>query len=335
MAEEPGNVLDEEKTGSNRTLRTCLIVGAGCAGIIVISFCILLLLGIPVIRSVSENFDWTQGQDLIEIFSSESQGTLAASLNEEFDESMLDGLEGTLEASLPDEIGGAIADALPDVNFQGIRFSYPEGEDYGAYPSVVPADLELEWFTLPEHIAFPLTTYSLADTFHEPRILVMATEDLLAVNSSVEPGLDELREVLRTNPRNIERVPFVMPGFNAAQLITAQVVYLPFQDGHGVRFVTQYGQAAWPINNHDLFYAFQGLTDDGAYLVTAVLPVTHPSLAMDGESAIGDDYEAFIAGYEDSLVGTKADLDSKSPDSFMPGLDALDAMMESIQIETP
>jgi hypothetical protein len=65
------------------------------------------------------------------------------------------------------------------------------------------------------------------------------------------------------------------------------------------------------------------------------LPVTHPSLPVDGETAIAGDYEAFIAGYETSLAQTKAELDSHSPDSFVPSLDALDAMLASLQIEAP
>ena len=334
MAEEPGNVPGEEKIGSNRTLRTCLIVSAGCTVIIVIGFCILFLLGIPVIRSISENFDWTQSQDLIGIFTGELQSTLEASLGDGFDATMLDELEGTLAASLPDEVGETIPEMLPDILFQGVQISYPEGEDYGGIPEILPAEVEFDWLNEPERIVFSFAEYPLVDTFHEPRIIVMSTEDLIAVNSGIKPSLDELKEVLEAQPHNIERVPFVMPSFNAAQIITTQVVYFPFEGGQAVRFVTQYGQAAWPINNHDLFYAFQGLTDDGNYLVTAVLPVMHPSLPADGEDAIGDDYEGFIAAYEESLAETRQAMDPQLPESFNPSLKALDEMMMSLKIET-
>jgi hypothetical protein len=163
----------------------------------------------------------------------------------------------------------------------------------------------------------------------------MNTDDLLAVNSGIEPSLDELKEVLEVQARNIERVPYIMPSFNAGQIITTHVDYFPFVDGMGVRFVTQYGQAAWPINSTDMFYAFQGLTNDGAYLVNAVLPVAHPSLPADGESFIGDEYEAFIDSYEDYLAATKHNLDSQLPTSFNPQLQALDTMMGSFQVDMP
>ena len=217
----------------------------------------------------------------------------------------------------------------------GIHFSYPAGEDYDAVPSLLAAKSVDEWFSQPERVHFGLDGYPIEFSFHEPQILVIRVTDLLAVNSAQEPALSELSEVLDGQPRTIERVPFVMPSFNAAQMITTQVHYLAFDGGQGVRFVTQYGQAAWPINNHDLFYAFQGLTDDGVFLVTAVLPLTHSDLPADGESAIGDDYEAFIAGYEDGLAATRQMLDSQSPDSFSPSLLALDSMMASLHIEMP
>lgn len=44
-------------------------------------------------------------------------------------------------------------------------------------------------------------------------------------------------------------------------------------DGGGIRYLTQFGQAAGLITNPELFYTFQGLTDDGAYYVAAVFPV--------------------------------------------------------------
>lgn len=114
-----------------------------------------------------------------------------------------------------------------------------------------------------------------------------------------------------------------------------QVEYLTFEGGSGVRFVSQYGQAAWPINNSDLFYAYQGLTDDGMYLISAILPVSHPSLPADGDTFIGDEYDAFINAYEAYLLNVESQLAIESPLSFSPQLTDLDAMMESMQIESP
>jgi hypothetical protein len=335
MADSTSIAHQETATSGSRTTRTCLIIGAGCAGISIIGFCILLLVGIPLVRSVMGDINWTDSKALIEAFTGELRSTMEASVGDEFDEDLLLEFESTLDAAIPEDLGEAVPPAVPDMVFQGIQFSYPEGEDYGAVPEVLPAELEVEWFSQPERIEFSFNNYPLVNTFHEPRIIVMITDDLLAVNSGIEPSLDELRELLDAETRNIERVPYIMPSFNAAQIITTQIAYLSFDGGKGVRFITQYGQAAWPINNNDLFYAYQGITDDGSYLITAVLPISHPSLPVDGESLIGDNYEGFIDHYEEYLTATKQSLDSQLPATFTPELSALDAMMASLKVENP
>ena len=179
MAEETSGMISEERTDGNRPLRTCLIIGAGCAGIVLIGFCILMLVGIPLVRSVIGDIDWQDSEALIDAFTGDMQSTLDASMGEQFDEDLLLELESTLDATMAEELGEVGPPALPDMVFQGIQFSYPEGENYGAMPEVLPEELEVEWFNQPERIVFYLLNYPLRDTFHEPRIIVMSTDALL------------------------------------------------------------------------------------------------------------------------------------------------------------
>ena len=109
----------------------------------------------------------------------------------------------------------------------------------------------------------------------------------------------------------------------------AQVRYFRFQNGEGVRFLTQYGQAAWPINNDDMFYAFQGLTDNGEFYISAVLPISHPGLP-DPESVTMD--ESFYENFMNYVEITEGQLNAESPDSFMPMLSVLDSMIESLLV---
>ena len=51
-----------------------------------------------------------------------------------------------------------------------------------------------------------------------------------------------------------------------------------------MRFLTEYGQYPAPVNNHELFYHFQGFTSDGEYYIVATLPVTAPVLAETGDA---------------------------------------------------
>jgi hypothetical protein len=107
-----------------------------------------------------------------------------------------------------------------------------------------------------------------------------------------------------------------------------------------VRFLTQYDQYPAPINNHDLFYHFQGFSADGNYYIVAILPVTAPALAetSDPGSAIpsggiaypdinssNPDFQSYYASITDLLNGT-------SPEAFTPPLSQLDALIQSMWV---
>jgi hypothetical protein len=112
---------------------------------------------------------------------------------------------------------------------------------------------------------------------------------------------------------------------------------IDFKNGRGVRFLTQYAQYPAPINNHDLFYQFQGLTTDGKYYIVVVLPVTSSILAEDEKpgSPVPSGGVQIPAGgtpdqaYYDAV--TKA-LDAMYEDSFNPSLFQLDALIQSITV---
>ena len=305
-------------TAGRSTGRTCLWIGLGCAGFIVIMLCAGLAIAFPLVNSMLEGVDLAEIEDL-------------ATTMAEFSE--LEDLEQELleTATTPEPTESP----EPDVCFNPLCFSYPEGEDYGAVPSVLPAELEMAWFAVPEHVDFTFYDYPLSDTFHKAHIAIYPVAEFLEVNPVAEETVAELEAFLALKPKDPDKVPLVLPVFNAAQMITVQVEYLTFEGGSGVRFVSQYGQASWPINNSDLFYAYQGFTDDGLYLISAILPVSHPSLPADGDTFIGDEYDAFINAFEAYLLDVESQLALESPTSFFPQLTDLDAMMESMQIETP
>jgi len=305
-------------TSERSTGRTCLWIGLGCAGFIVIMLCAGLAIAFPLVNSMLESVDFTEIEALATTMAEFSQ-------LEDLEQELLE------PATTPEP-----TEALePDVCFDPLCFSYPEGEDYGAVPSVLPAELEMALFAVPEHVDFTFYDYPLTDTFHKAHIAIYPVTEFLEVNPPAEETVVELEAFLALKPEDPDKVPLVLPIFNAAQMITVQVEYLTFEGGSGVRFVSQYGQASWPINNSDLFYAYQGLTDDGMYLISAILPISHPNLPADGDTFIGDEYDAFINAYEAYLLDVENQLALESPLSFFPQLTDLDAMMESMQIQGP
>jgi hypothetical protein len=192
-----------------------------------------------------------------------------------------------------------------------------------------------EPWLLPEHRAFTLTDYALGDTFHAPTVYVFRIADFEGLNSHAVDEIARMQAFLQSQPpinqtgtMPEDNIPF-LPVFNAAQVFRAQVRYMPFQNGTGVRFVTQYDQAPIPINNHELFYTYQGITGDGLYYVAAILPISHPSLPADGTVEDGD---AFMATFEAYMQETVTALDTADPASFIPDLNVLDAMMGSLKV---
>ena len=115
----------------------------------------------------------------------------------------------------------------------------------------------------------------------------------------------------------------ILPDQKAAQVFHAAEKILPFQNGTGIRYITQYSQAHFPaVDNQGLFYTFQGLTSDGEYYVSVILPVhltslgTLPTPANAEESA--------------SSFKTARDLLNQGEPAIQPSLESLDALVQSI-----
>ena len=115
-------------------------------------------------------------------------------------------------------------------------------------------------------------------------------------------------------------------------LLHTQVAFVDFENGRGVRFLTEYAQYFAPINNTDLFYTFQGLTSDGQYYVAAILPVAHPSLPADASQIPGDDPEAFADIYDTYVNDIALQLAAYDAAEFTPDLALLDAMIASLEV---
>ncbi len=187
----------------------------------------------------------------------------------------------------------------------------------------------LEFTIHPELALYTFQGYVLADTFHEPVIRIYPVAEYIALVPSIADTVADLEQMLIDRPvESPNGIPF-LPRWNAAQMIRAKLGYVDFQNGSGVRFLTQYGQAYWLVNNHDMFYTFQGLTSDGACYVSAILPVSNPALPNEGSPPPGET-EAEIIAYYDTIVPQLNALDDAT---FLPQLGTLDAMIASLLVQ--
>ncbi|HLO33801.1 MAG TPA: hypothetical protein VK249_31930 [Anaerolineales bacterium] len=228
------------------------------------------------------------------------------------------------------------------VSFENVSFVLPNGLAGSANPESVPAVSEgggAPWEVAPAHLKFTLTGYQLQGKFFEPTIFVYPADEFAQANSGAAEQIDRLKKVLSGSPLLKETLPMVS-FFNAASLIAANIQLVSFQNGRGVRELTQYDQYAAPINNHELFYHFQGLTTDNKYYVIAILPINAAILAENETPAApipsgGVPIPTDIGPNEGYYISVTQKLNSLSPDGFTPALSALDALIQSIVVTNP
>jgi len=228
------------------------------------------------------------------------------------------------------------------VSFENVSFVIPSGLASGANPEkMVSVDTNsgAPWEIAPTHLRFTLTGYQLQGKFHEPAIYVYPADEYAKMNTNAAAQIESLKRIRTGAPILKETMPRV-PWFNAELVIAANVKVIPFQNGRGVRTLTEYAQYLAPINNHELIYQFQGLTDDDKYYFFAILPITAPILAEDEKPDApvppgGVPIPADTGPNDVYYVAVTQKLNGLSPENYAPSLNALDALIQSILIKTP
>ena len=225
---------------------------------------------------------------------------------------------------------------------ENISFAIPNGVANGVSSEAVPAvgeDSGAPWEVAPAHAKCTLTGYQLQNKFHEPRIFIYPAAEFAQAQSGAAEQIDRIKKALAGSVLLKETLP-VVPFFNAGPLIAANIKIVPFQNGTGVRALTQYAQYSAPINNREMFYHFQGLTSDNNYYVIAILPITAPILPEDekAEATVpegGVPIPTDIGPNEVYYISVTEKLNSLAPDAYVPSLNALDALIQSILVTNP
>jgi len=197
------------------------------------------------------------------------------------------------------------------------------------------------WDKTPGHLQVSLNDYYvLQGKFHQPQIYVYPAMPYVELVPAAFESMHRLRNVMNPSaPITVDQLPAV-PFFNAAQVFASNIQSVSFQNGSGIRFLTEYAQYAAPVNNHELVYHFQGFTDDGEYYIIAILPITAPVLAETSDAGApipaggipyllmadpNADMQTYYASITDLLNAT-------SPDAFTPSISQLDALIQSMWV---
>jgi hypothetical protein len=197
------------------------------------------------------------------------------------------------------------------------------------------------WEKTPGHLQVSLNDYyTLQGKFHQPQIYLYPALAYAQLVPAAFESMHRLRNVMNApDAASLEQLPAV-PFFNAAQVFASNVQALSFQNGSGIRFVTEYAQGFVSINNQDLFYHFEGFTDDGNYYIVAILPIISPLLAETDDPdaplpAGGIPFpgltspEPDLHGYFDEITAL---LNAQPSESFSPNLNQLDALIQSMWV---
>jgi hypothetical protein len=239
------------------------------------------------------------------------------------------------------ETAGA-SDGASRISYGNVSFRLPPEVADTALAGVIPGTIDEEgypwWEIGPEHLKFVLDRYRGPAGFLEPEIVIYPAAAYAASHEHVAENIQILTSIAANGAGPDTSLPSV-PFFNAAEVFASQINALQFQNGSGVRAVTEYAQYAASINNEDLFYVFQGLSRDGAYYVIAIFPIRAPILAetSDPEAFLPEGGVAF-PGYEDATALDRyyADvtqgLNALPADRFQPSLAELDALIQSLMI---
>jgi len=198
------------------------------------------------------------------------------------------------------------------------------------------------WEKTPGHLQVSLSDYyALQNKTHQPAIYVYPASGYAELAPAAFESIHRLQNYLYA-PNNVpalDQLPGV-PFFNAQILFAAHIQPVSFQNGKGIRYITEYAQYPASANNADLFYNFIGVTSDGESYIVAIFPLTSPVLAEtpDAEAplparGIPYPYMADPAANMDAYYIAITDLlNTQSPESFTPRLGELDRLIQSMQV---
>jgi len=186
----------------------------------------------------------------------------------------------------------------------------------------------------PEYNELTIQGYKLSGTALEPRIYLFPVLRYRQLSPDIMPAREaDLQSLLTGGPIGGNEMP-LLPIFNSKQMFAAHVDMIQFQNGKGVRYITQYANGIVPINNQEMFYTFHGLTADNKYWVAVILPISSPMLPVDGTNPPnGQSMEDFASNYMKYIADTTDQLNAQSPNSFVPSIPVLDALVNSIVVQ--
>ena len=258
-------------------------------------------------------------------------------------------LEATVETPTPIVISTQPAPSATspasnsaDVSYMGTSFTIPFGLAQGTQNEIVPraasSDPNVAALNVwPEHIKIVLQDYPLQGKMYEPQILVFPADEYQKMSADPEISMYDARSMITTlqyiiatdnfPSQDVDTLPTTnplptLPDWHAQQIFHAQETILSFKNGNGIRYITSYSQAAFPDIGSNLIYSFQGITLDGKYYLSVMMPIE-----LAGLEPMPTDTDQYP-----NYLNTTVDRLRQAGNSFNPSIESLDALVQSLMV---
>jgi len=197
----------------------------------------------------------------------------------------------------------------PTVNYQGVTMAYSDqllGVSLESRHELSKVDNLGN--VLPENISF---SFAGSELFKTPELRVFPAAHYKASSAEASSHLSMLASILRDQPVQPTAPLPLFPLPETISTFEHLPTYVNFENGIGISFLAQIEQDS----GQQIFYIFQGITDDQEYYVTALLPLnTADSTTVN--SAASEETYAQIANREDLLKLELGDTQNILSDSF-------------------
>jgi len=152
-----------------------------------------------------------------------------------------------------------------------------------------------------------------------------------ALKKLLETGVDDARcaQPITGEPT----LPF-LPWINMKQSFCAQPQIIAFSGGKGIRYLTYYAQSPSPVLDQQVFYTFQGLTEDEQFYVAAFFPIQTGIFPTEPPACphCGEPNYDLLEEWTTVLNKQLTQLNAQLADDFAPSLTVLDELIKSIRV---
>ncbi len=240
------------------------------------------------------------------------------------------------------------------VSYQKVEFYYADNLAADVNATVVPACVlrqasDKPDCAAPKHLAFTLVGFESPQSensfYSSPNIRIYPIAEFRKVLATspylqtFDTEVRSLQSLLSQKPISWQgKIPY-LPYVDATQSFHAHLKYIKFKGGQGVGSVVRYDTENSLVQDRQLAYTFQGITNDGRCYISATFPIAAPPLNLpkDGTITVHEGYQLPSSlsyqqekKYQGYLKRMQNKLEKMPADQYAPNLELLTELIGSL-----